>query len=62
MLVINVLGVGLGPWITGLIGDRVSLTRGILVSLVVGACSIVPLAIAARRYEQDWRRVNPGPA
>jgi len=62
MLVINVLGVGLGPWITGLIGDRVSLTRGILVSLVVGACSVVPLAIAARRCEQDWRRVNPGPA
>jgi MFS family permease len=62
MLVINVLGVGLGPWITGLIGDRFSLTRGILVSLVVGACSVVPLTIAARRYERDLGRVNPGPA
>ena len=61
MLVINVLGVGLGPWITGLIGDHVSLTRGILVSLVVGACSVVPLAIAARRYERDRERVNPRP-
>jgi MFS transporter, Spinster family, sphingosine-1-phosphate transporter len=59
MLVINVLGVGLGPWITGLIGDRVSLTRGILVSLIVGACSVVPLAIAARRCERDKERVNP---
>ena len=59
MLVINVLGVGFGPWITGLIGDRVSLTRGILVSLLVGACSVVPCAVAALRYERDRERVNP---
>jgi predicted MFS family arabinose efflux permease len=62
MLVINVLGVGLGPWITGLIGDHVSLPRGILVSLVVGACSVVPFTMAARRYESDRVRVTPGPA
>jgi MFS family permease len=62
MLVINVLGVGLGPWITGLIGDHVSLTRGILVSIMVGACAAVPFAIAAHRYERDRGRVNPGPA
>jgi hypothetical protein len=58
MLAINVLGVGLGPWITGAIGDSHSLTRGLLVSVAVGACSVVPFAVAARRYEADRARVG----
>lgn len=33
LLVVNVLGVATGPWVTGLIADRTSLTTGLLVSL-----------------------------
>jgi MFS family permease len=62
MLVINVLGVGLGPWVTGLVGDAASLTRGLLVSVVVGASSIGPFALAARRYAADRDRVAPANA
>jgi MFS family permease len=53
LLGLNLLGVGPGPWITGMIGDASSLTRGLLVSLAVAALSIVPFAWAARRYEGD---------
>ena len=53
MLVINVLGVGLGPWVTGLVGDRSSLTRGLLVAAVVGGLAVVPFAVGARRYAAD---------
>jgi MFS family permease len=49
LLVTNLLGVGPGPWITGLIGDHASLTAGLLVSVGVSVCGCLPLAIAARR-------------
>ena len=49
LLTMNLLGVATGPWITGLIGDRASLTRGLLVSLGVGAVGLILLAIAAAR-------------
>lgn len=48
LLVINVLGVGPGPLVTGWIGDRQSLTDGLLLSLVAVAAAIVPLTLAAR--------------
>jgi MFS transporter, Spinster family, sphingosine-1-phosphate transporter len=48
LLVINLLGVGPGPLVTGMIGDARSLTAGLLVSLVVVALAIVPFALAAR--------------
>jgi hypothetical protein len=58
VLSINVLGVGLGPWTTGMIGDARSLTAGLLASLVVGMLSVVPFTLAARRYEHDRARAS----
>ncbi len=55
LLVTNLLGVGPGPWITGLIGDRFSLTAGLLVSVGVSVLGCVPLAIAARRAARAER-------
>jgi predicted MFS family arabinose efflux permease len=48
LLAINLLGVATGPFVAGLIGDRVSLTAGLLVALGVGALAVVPLLLAAR--------------
>jgi len=44
LLVVNVLGVGLGPWVTGLVGDRVSLTAALGWSLVPSAFGAALLA------------------
>lgn len=49
MLVINLLGVGPGPLVTGMIGDARGLTLGLLSSLLVAALAIPAFAIAARR-------------
>ncbi|HXY40495.1 MAG TPA: hypothetical protein VEQ10_12540, partial [Vicinamibacteria bacterium] len=49
LLTINLVGVAIGPWVTGLIGDRASLTRGLLVSVAVGAVGLALLAVAAAR-------------
>jgi hypothetical protein len=48
LLVVNLLGVGPGPWVTGLIGDRHSLTLGLVVSVAVGASAVAPFTLAAR--------------
>jgi len=48
LLVMNLAGVGPGPWVTGLIGDRASLGLGLLVSTAVTCAGIVPFALAAR--------------
>jgi MFS family permease len=56
LMVMNLLGVGPGPWITGMIGDASSLTAGLLLSLVVGLSAVVPFALAARTYEADVAR------
>lgn len=48
LLVTNLLGVGPGPWITGLIGDHHSLTAGLLISVGVALSAAVLFAIAAR--------------
>ena len=50
LLVMNVLGVGPGPWITGYIGDHASLTLGLLSSVGVSTLSVVMFAAAARRW------------
>jgi MFS family permease len=50
LLVMNIVGVGPGPWITGMIGDRVSLTLGLLTSVGVSTLSVVAFAAAARRW------------
>jgi MFS family permease len=48
LLVMNLLGVGPGPWVTGIIGDHYSLTTGLLSSLVVGLASTIPFTMGAR--------------
>ena len=48
LLVLNLLGVGPGPLITGIIGDRRNLTSGLLISVAVTALAIIPFAMAAR--------------
>jgi MFS family permease len=53
LLVMNIVGVGPGPWITGMIGDRVSLTMGLLSSVGVSTLSVVAFAAAARRWPRD---------
>ncbi len=48
LLVLNLLGVGPGPLITGMIGDAHSLTAGLLSSLGVVALAVVPFWLALR--------------
>jgi MFS family permease len=48
LLAINLLGVATGPWVAGLVGDRLNLTAGLLLGLGVGASAVVPLLLAAR--------------
>jgi predicted MFS family arabinose efflux permease len=48
LLVLNLLGVGPGPLITGMIGDARGLSYGLLVSLVVTAMAMIPFVLAAR--------------
>ncbi len=48
MLAINLLGGGPGPWLAGAIGDRSSLTQGLLVTTWIGVGALVPFALAAR--------------
>jgi MFS family permease len=48
LLVTNLLGVATGPWVAGRIGDRVSLTAGLLVAVGVGLMAVAPLLCAAR--------------
>jgi predicted MFS family arabinose efflux permease len=40
LLVVNVVGVGAGPWVTGLVGDRAGLTAGLTWSLVPAALGV----------------------
>ena len=49
LLVLNLLGVGPGPLITGRLGDLHGLTFGLMVGAAVAATAIVPFALAARR-------------
>jgi predicted MFS family arabinose efflux permease len=48
MLAINLLGGGPGPWLAGAIGDRTSLTQGLIVTTWIGMGAVVPFALAAR--------------
>ena len=49
LLVLNLVGVGLGALVTGIIGDHASLTLGLLVSVGVTLLGIGPFLVAARR-------------
>jgi MFS family permease len=48
MLAINLLGAGPGPWLAGAIGDRASLTTGLIVTTWAGLLAVIPFALAAR--------------
>lgn len=48
LLVLNLLGVGPGPLITGMIGDARSLGYGLLISLIITVLAVIPFAFAAR--------------
>jgi len=47
LLVLNLLGVGPGPLVTGMIGDRRNLTFGLLASVILTAFAVIPFALAA---------------
>ena len=49
LMTVNLLGVSLGPWITGAIGDRAGLTTGFLTSVAVGAAGLAVVGLAALR-------------
>ena len=52
LLVVNLLGVATGPWVTGLIADRTSLTTGLVASLgamAAGLFLVLLAAVAVRR-------------
>ncbi len=49
LLVLNIVGVGPGSWLTGLIGDRASLTAGLLTSVAISTASVLAFTAAARR-------------
>lgn len=53
VVLLNVCGTGLGPWITGLIGDAYSLERGIVIGSFIALSSIVPLLLAVGTYAKD---------
>jgi MFS family permease len=60
LLTLNLVGVALGPWVTGLIGDRASLGTGLLLSLAVGAAGTVILAATDRALARAAERPGAG--
>jgi len=48
LLVLNLLGVGPGPLITGIIGDKRNLQFGLLASVIITVLAVIPFALAAR--------------
>ena len=59
LLVLNLLGVGPGPLITGMIGDARGLTAGLAISVGITACAIIPFALAARSEAARERAMTP---
>ena len=55
LLVLNLLGVGPGPLITGMIGDRSTLSYGLLISLGITVLAVIPFAFAARIEAAHFR-------
>jgi len=49
LMTINLVGVGSGSWITGVIGDRAGLTTGLLTSVAVGAVGLAVIGLVALR-------------
>ena len=61
LLVINLLGVGPGPLLTGMIGDAHGLTLGLLASLGVVALAVPAFVIAARSARLEPATAPPRP-
>jgi MFS family permease len=59
LLVVNLLGVATGPYVTGLIGDRASLTEGLLWSLVPASLGALLLGLAGLG---EWHTSRRAPA
>jgi MFS family permease len=55
LMALNLGGVGLGPWITGAIGDRFGLTAGLLASVGVGAVGLALVGLVALRQRRRVR-------
>lgn len=53
LLMVNLLGVATGPWLTGLVGDRAGLTTALLWSLVPGAAGALLLALVGARERRE---------
>jgi MFS family permease len=62
LLVMNLLGIGPGPLITGKLGDERGLTFGLLSSLVPMALAIVPFVLAARTRAAGTGNLSSFPA
>jgi MFS family permease len=60
MLAINLLGAGPGPWLAGAIGDRASLTTGLIVTTWAGLLAVIPFALAARNSPLPSAAGPPG--
>jgi MFS family permease len=60
LMAINLLGVATGPYVTGLLGDRTSLTSGLVWSLVPGAVGAVVLGLAGFSEWHSSRRAGVG--
>ena len=58
LMTVNVLGVAVGAWLTGVIGDRTSLTHGLLVSVGVGVVGLALIVLASMRLGSatSWAR------
>jgi MFS family permease len=57
LLMVNLLGVAPGPYVTGLVADHSTLTRALLLSLVPGGLGALLLAVTGAL---EWRRAARG--
>lgn len=58
LLVVNLIGVAAGPWVTGLVGDRAGLTAGLTWSLVPAAGGVVLVALVGLVERRSLRIVR----
>jgi MFS family permease len=58
LLAVNLFGVAPGPYVAGLIGDRVDLTVGLLASLGVGVSAVFPLLAAAWLERRSFASIS----
>lgn len=58
MLAINIIGTGLGPLTAAAIGDKYGLKYGLPVCAAISYFALIPLVLAARRYQKDLERMK----